>query len=164
MSVTLFVTYLSHRYNESGSYASLVLSHAALKWHHSFLPTVHVNPLDSQVCSNLLESAKRRKPPTIRKGPVSPDIIKAIVHENANPSANLKNPRLACLCTLGFAGFFRFDELSSIAPAHFEFSATFLKVFVPRAKNDVYREGNYVYIKRLNCEFCSVRILERYSM
>ena len=162
LSVALCVTYLSHRYNESGSYALLVLSHDALKWYHSFLPTVHVKPLDSQVCSNLQESAKRRKPPIIRKSPVSPDIIRAFVHKKANPSANLKNLRLACLCTLGFAGFFRFDELSSIAPAHFEFSATFLKVFVPRAKNDVYREGNYAYIKRLNSEFCPVNILERH--
>ena len=37
-----------------------------------------------------------------------------------------------------------------------------MKEFVPRAKNDVYREGNYVYIKWLNSEFCPVKILERY--
>ena len=35
-------------------------------------------------------------------------------------------------------------------------------MFVPRAKNDVYGEGNYVYIKRLNSEFCPVKMLELY--
>jgi len=35
-------------------------------------------------------------------------------------------------------------------------------VFVPRAKNDVYRDRNYVYIKRLGNKYCPVALLERY--
>ena len=35
-------------------------------------------------------------------------------------------------------------------------------MFVPRAKNDIYREGNYVYIKRLTSKYCPVALLERY--
>lgn len=35
-------------------------------------------------------------------------------------------------------------------------------VFVPRAKNDIYREVNYVYIKRLTSKYCPVALLERY--
>ena len=105
-------------------------------------PRGATSALDSQACSNLLKSAKRHKQLIMRKIPFSPDIIKAIIQRYVNPSANLKYLRLACLRTLGFAGFFRIDELISIAPAHLETSATFLKVFVLRAKNDVYREGN----------------------
>ena len=45
--------------------------------------------------------------------------------------------------------FFRYDELSNIAPEHLGFFPDHLRVFVPRVKNDIYREGNYVYIKRL---------------
>ena len=37
-------------------------------------------------------------------------------------------------------------------------------MFVPRAKNDVYREGNKVYIKRLFNKFCPVALLERYIL
>ena len=33
---------------------------------------------------------------------------------------------------------------------------------VPRAKNDIYREGNYVYIMRLTSVYCPVALLERY--
>ena len=32
-------------------------------------------------------------------------------------------------------------------------------MFVPRAKNDVYREGNKVYIKRLVNKYCPVALL-----
>ena len=35
-------------------------------------------------------------------------------------------------------------------------------MFVPRAKNDVYREGNYVYISRLHNHYCPVDLLESY--
>ena len=35
-------------------------------------------------------------------------------------------------------------------------------MFVPTAKNDIYREGNYVYIKRLSSEYWPVALLERY--
>ena len=60
----------------------------------------------------------------------------------AGPFANLKDLRLACICALGFAGFFRYDELSNICPAHMEFFKDFLKNCVPKAKNDIFREGN----------------------
>ena len=37
-----------------------------------------------------------------------------------------------------------------------------LKIFVPRSKTDVYREGNYVYIAKLEGKYCPVAILRRY--
>ena len=37
-------------------------------------------------------------------------------------------------------------------------------MFVPCAKNDVYREGNKVYIKRLFSKYCPVTFLERYIL
>ena len=35
---------------------------------------------------------------------------------------------------------------------------------MPHAKNDVYREGNKVYIKRLFSKYCPVALLERYIL
>ena len=67
-------------------------------------------------------------------------------HKYASSDASLKDLRLACLCTLGFAAFLRFDELSSIVPLHLSITPDYLKIFIPRAKNDVYREGYFVYV------------------
>ena len=90
-------------------------------------------------------------------------IIKSIIDKFAGPSASLKVVRVACICSLGYAGFFRYDELSNkLAPEHLGFFPDHLRVFVPRAKNDIYREGNYVYIKRLTSKYCPVALLERY--
>ena len=160
--VPFIVAYLFKVYKSSSSYASLVMTHAALKWFHSFHLSNSANPLDSSICHNLLEAAKRDKPVSIKKAPISAEIIKRIIDKFAGPSANHKDMRVACICSLGFAGFFRYDELSNIAPAHLEFFPDHLRVFVPRAKNDIYREGNYVYIKRLTSVYCPVALLQRY--
>ena len=115
---------------------------------HSFGLINGANPLDSSICHNLLEAAKRYKPISVKKAPISAEIIKSIIDKFAGPSANLKDIRVACIWSLGFAGFFRCDELSNIAPVHLGFYPDHLRVFIPRAKNDIYREGNYVYSKR----------------
>ena len=104
----------------------------------------------------------RDKPVSVKKAPISAEIIKTIIDKFAGPSANLKDIRVAYICSLGFARFFRYNELSNIAPVHLEFFPDYLRVFVPGSKNDIYREGNYVYIKRLNGEYCPVALIERY--
>lgn len=162
LCVPTVLAYLAKVYKESNSYSTLVLVHAALKWFHSFVPDLCSNPLDSPVCRNLLESAKRSKPAVNKKKPLTVSMIKEIVDKYAGPSANLKDLRLACICSLGFAGFFRYDEISNICPVHIEFSSNYIKIFVPKAKNDVYREGNSVYISRLNNAYCPVALLDRY--
>ena len=55
-------------------------------------------------------------------------------------------------------------EFSSILLNHLEFLPDHFCVFVPRAKNDVYRDGNNVYIKRLFNKCCPVALLERYIL
>ena len=86
-------------------------------------------------------------------------LISMLVHQLI-----LKDLRLACICSLGFARFFRYDELSNIAPVHLKFWPEYMRVFVPRARSDIYREGNYVYVKRLGNNYCPVALLERYML
>ena len=84
---------------------------------------------------------------------MSAEMIKTIVDNYAKADANLMQLRIACMGTLGFTGFLRFDELISIVPPQIEISSSHLKIFIPRAKNDVYRDGNSVYINRINSEY-----------
>ena len=74
----------------------------------------------------------------------------------------MKDLRIAALCTLGFAGFFRFSELISIACKLIVFLEDHIKIFVPHSKTDVYREGNFVYIAKTLSKYCPVSILLRY--
>ena len=95
-SVLIVIAYLHKVYVSSKSYATLSLTHAALKWFHSFIPGIINNPLDAEICHKSLEAAKRSKPAVAKKEPISADIIKKIIDKYAGPSANLKDLRLAC--------------------------------------------------------------------
>ena len=141
----------------------MVLVHAALKWFHSFVPDDGPNPLHNACCKNLIDCAKRtRSKPVHKKKPVHPAIIRSIIDRHGTEEASLKDLRIAAISSLGFAGFFRFNELANIQPKHLTFCDGFVKIFVPRSKTDVYREGNYVYIAKLENKYCPVAILRRY--
>ena len=145
------------------SSSSVILAHAALKWLHSFVPSLDSNPLDSEFCRNIIESAKRQKSqPIMKKKPITTDIIRSILDIHNKKDANLKNLRIAALCSLAFAGFFRYDELCNIVPKHIEFHSDYIRIFVPRSKTDVYREGNFVFISASRSKYCPVGVLQRY--
>ena len=66
--VSFMVAYLFKVYESSSSYASLVMTHAVLKWFHSFgLLRNGANPLNSSICHNLLDAARRNKPVSVLK-------------------------------------------------------------------------------------------------
>ena len=134
-------------YRSPSSSASLVMTHAALKWFHSFGLSNGPNPLDSSICHNLLEAARRDKPVSVLKRRLyllrllRVLLLSLLVLLLINPN----DIRVACIYSLDFAGFFRYDKLSNIAPAHLELFPDHLTVFVSRAKNDIYRESNCLY-------------------
>ena len=97
---------------------------------------------------SMIECAKRtRSLPVSRKTSVDADVVKSIIDRFGAEGAPLKDLRIAAVTSLGFAGFFRFNELARIQPNHIFFHEEFVKVFVPKSKTDVYREGNYVYTR-----------------
>ena len=162
-SVSTVSLYLFESLQSCASSASLIQAHAALKWFHSFVPSLDRNPLDSEFCRNIIESAKRIKSkPVAKKKTFSSQIIKDILDAYNKENANLKDVRIAALCSLAFAGFFRYNELCNIAPNHIEFHSQYIKIFVPRSKTDVYREGNYVFISASGTPYCPVGVSRKY--
>lgn len=105
-SVSTVSLYLFDIHQSCASSATMIQTHAALKWFHSFVPSLDRNPLDSDFCKNIIESAKRTKSkPVVKKKPFSPQIIKAILDLYSKEDANLKDLRVASLCSLAFADF-----------------------------------------------------------
>ena len=47
-----------------------------------------------------------------------PTIIRSIIDRHGSEEASVKDLRIAAICSLGFAGFLRFNELSNIQPKH----------------------------------------------
>ena len=121
-SSSVVALYLFDLDQQLRSPVAMVLVHAALKWLHSFVPDDGPNPLDNACCKNMIECAKRtRSHPVNKKKPVDPAIIRRIIDRHGAEEASLKDLRIAAISSLGFAGFFRFNELANIQPNHLTF-------------------------------------------
>ncbi|CAH3162222.1 unnamed protein product, partial [Pocillopora meandrina] len=135
--------YLFEVQQSCSSSSSVILTHAALKWLHSFVLSLDGNPLDSDFCRSIIESAKRqRSQPIAKKKPITTEIIRNILDIHNKEDSNLKDLRIAAICSLAFAGFLRYDDLCNIVPKHIEFHNDYIRIFLPRSKTDIYREGN----------------------
>ena len=83
------------------SSSTVILVHAALKQLHSFVLSLDRNPLDSDFCRNIIESAKRQKSqPVMKKKPITTEIITSILDIRNKEDANLKDLRIAALLML----------------------------------------------------------------
>ena len=94
------------------------------------------NPLDSEFCKNIIESAKRIKSKPIARKPFSSQIIKDILDAYNKEDANLKDVGIAALCLLAFARFFCYNEFCNIAPNHIQFHIQYIKILVPHSETD----------------------------
>lgn len=57
---------------------------------------------------------------------------------------------------------FRYSEISNILPIRLEFPDEYVTILIPHRKTDIYREGNLVYINKINNKYCPVNLLSRY--
>lgn len=131
--VGVYLSDLSTQQHRSGS--ALTIVYAALKWLQGFVPLDGTNPIDDSCCRNIVESAKRaRVYPVSKKNRYLPILSKKLL--TILPQQTL--------FSLGFAGFFRFNELRSMQCNHIVFSDEFSKILIPRSKTGIYREGNYI--------------------
>ena len=99
---------------------------------------------------------------TIRKEPITPDIIKNIVAIYGKARADLTHLRIACMCLISCAGFLRYSELSNLRRDNFTLYEQYVKLFLEGSKTDVYREGRDVLISKTNSNTCPVNTLLRY--
>ena len=71
--------------------ASMVLTHAALKWLLSLVPDDSPSLLDNACCKTIIECAKRtRSRPVNKKKPVDSDVIKSIIDRFGGEEASLE--------------------------------------------------------------------------
>ena len=85
--------------------------------------------------------------PTIKKDPVTLDILRHLVLKlSSTPS--LKEVRSVSLCLTAYAGFLRFDELSSILCCDINILDSHLEIFLEKSKTDQFRDGHWIPISR----------------
>ena len=75
----------------------------------------------------------------------------------------MKDFRILTICFLSFFfGFLRFNEVSKLKRCNISFKSGHVDLFLERAKTDCCRQGNHVFIARLDSPRCPVKLLSEY--
>ena len=61
---------------------------------------------------------------------------------------------------LGFAGFLRYSEIADIKRHDVIFCPTYTKIFIEKSKTDIYRDGHWLYLAKLNSPLCPTKMLK----
>ena len=159
-SPIIVALYLSGLLTTTGSYHTVTSAFYGIKWAH------HMNglsdPTENSFVRNILESAKRTaKAPCRKKDAVTSDHIIQLC-DNFIDSQDLCTVRNLCMITLAYAGFLRFDELSSIRCKDLTFCDNYVDISIPKSKTDQYRHGCNILISKGSTSACPVDMLKRY--
>lgn len=120
-------------------------------------PTKH--PLVEQV----LAGAKRvLAKPTVKKEPITADILKELVTKHGGEGASLSDIRTLAICLVSFAGFFRYDEVSRLKEADVVFYDDHMELYIESSKTDQFRDGAWVVVARTCSSLCPFNMLDRY--
>ena len=144
--------------NTSSPVQSAVYS---LDWAHRVAgePCPGIHPLVSE----LLSAAKRLLAHhSKKKDPISADLLKRLVEDQASASASLMNIRTVTAALLAFAAFLRFDELIGLRISDISFKDDHIIIFIGSSKTDQFRDGAWIPIASSGAATCPVAMLNRY--
>ncbi len=102
----------------------------------------------------------------IRKKPLTFGMVKAVV-ETCKRSASLINDRTSLYFIIGFAGFFRYNEMSQMKASDIQLLVTegvkMLKIYIPRNKTDQLRTGREVLLVSTEDSYCPVKFFSNFQ-
>ena len=75
---------------------------------------------------------------------------------------SLSNLQTILICVLSFIGLLRFSEVIKSRPCDIIINKTFLSIFIEKSKTDVYREGSWVYLTKLDTVLCPIELVSQY--
>ena len=153
--------YLQHVLETTSSYHSVDAAFYSIKWAHNI--AVIPSPTDNSVVNFVCEGAKRilGTGKINRKEPLTSQQLDFLVNK-----ANLSNTlelRNVCMYSLAFVGLLRFDDLVSIKRSDLHFTPEYLKIVIPKSKNDQLRKGNEVLISENPSATSPIALLKVYS-
>lgn len=160
LHVALYFTELAHEAAGRGlGFASLDGIAFSIAWVHKLcaLPP----PTDHPIVKGALSGAKRMlAKPLSPKQPLSLELVQrvALAHGCNNSLASI---RFLFVLLVGYAGFFRIDELRKLTVRNVSVTETHMSIYITQRKNDQYRDGHTSLIARSGKATCPVGITER---
>ena len=152
--------YITHLLNNNATVNIVNLAVYSIKWVHEI--NGYSDPTSNAFVKNLQESAKRRaKPKTCRKDPVTPEMLIRLckMFETSN---DLLTVRDLTMILISFAGFLRYDEISSLLCRDITIFENHLAIKISKSKTDQYRHGDEILIAKGSTIACPMNMLNRY--
>ena len=117
------------------------------------------HPTVRQVADGLSRQLSR---PARKMLPLQRDHLHLLVERFGRQDCPLVDLQMLCLITLGFHGFFRWNDLQQIHVTDLHFSDGYVSVFLEGRKNDQFREGHIIPLAETRSEVCPVKWLQRF--
>jgi hypothetical protein len=138
--VAMYIHIKSQKVNSA---SSVCFTSAALKWLHGLYPGSTRNPMDNDFCKNIVAAAKRQASrPIQKKKPLPPDAVKDIIDKFGGRQNNLKELRIAALCSLGFVDSFDTTSCEASKRTILNSSRITSKYWYPRVRQIYIKKGN----------------------
>ena len=155
--VAVFLTKLL----DTGSTHHVILAAVyGIKWAHEINGLD--DPTNNAFVRNLHEAAKRTTGhKTVKKDVVTADMIIDLCNNFVN-SNDVIVIRDLCMITTAFAGFLRYDELSSIRCKDLNIQPDYFVISIQKSKTDQYRTGDEVSIAKGSSSACPYNMLLRF--
>ncbi|XP_041466301.1 uncharacterized protein LOC121416849 [Lytechinus variegatus] len=154
--------YVQHLAKSSASISPIDTAIYSIRWAHT-LADISPSPTDSSIVKLAVEGSRRSlAKPKSPKEPVSSSDLAQLVADKGGQDASAFDLRLLFICLVAFAGMLRCDELISVRMRDLSFFHDHMALYVPRRKNDKYRQGHTVFIARSGNPTCPVAMSERY--
>ncbi|XP_068241428.1 integrase/recombinase xerD homolog [Palaemon carinicauda] len=153
--------YITHLLDSGASYSSVNSAVYSIKWMHEICG--YADPTQNSFVKSLQESAKRLTGrPVRRKDPIDSHMLQNLcdLYSDSRDVLVLRN---LAMILIGFAGFLRFDESSSLKCKDFIVEKNYLRISIEKCKNDQYREGNEVLIAKGVTSACPYSMFLRYT-
>ncbi|XP_060558663.1 uncharacterized protein LOC132718966 [Ruditapes philippinarum] len=159
---TDFSLYLISIIQKCNSASSVDDAFYGVKWAHD-LAGCSINPCHSNLTKSVREAAHRILGHAVsKKEPITPEMLHKLVSMYSNDANDLYRLRSITMCLLGYAGFFRFSELTSIRRSDITFHDDHIAIFIEKSKTDIYRDGNWSVIAKTGYRTCPVSLLKLY--
>ena len=135
--ISLYLSFLAQTAKTS---APVVEAVSAISWVNQ-IATVEdttTHPLVVQVLAGI---KRKLACATTKKEPITPEILSTLVTKCGQQDASLSDIRTLSVCLLGFAGFFRFDELAKIRESDIAMYKEYMEIFIESSKTDHAAQG-----------------------
>ena len=152
--------YLSILIDEGKSSNVVSSAFYAIKWLHNINDLV--DPTESSIVKNILESAKRlNSRPVLKKDVISREMLIKLC-DMYSDSTDIIVLRDLCMILLCYTALLRYSDVSELRCCDIHFMSDHIVVHVRKSKTDVYRAGRDIFVAKGCTSACAIDMLNRY--